>query len=649
MALLTIDQLSFSYGTQILLDKASFVVEKGERIAIVGRNGEGKSTLMKVINGEVRPDDGVFRLLDGATIAKLDQEVPNQTSQSVYEAVEAGLAEVGELLHRYNELSVKTDDASMAELEKVHQQIDACDGWSLQQRVETIIQKLELPAEKKLSDLSGGWRRRVALAQALVKSPDILLLDEPTNHLDIEAIQWLEKTVKDFQGAILFITHDRSFLKSIATRILELDRGHVTSYPGNYEAFLEQRAHNLEVEARAQAEFDKKLSQEEAWIRQGIKARRTRNEGRVRALHALRNERKQRRVQQGQAKFDISTTDKSGKQVIEASDVSFQWPDTDKAIINKFNCTVMRGDRIGLIGRNGTGKTTLLKLLLGELNPTEGKVKLGTQLDIAYFDQQRAVLDEDKDVIDNVSGGREFISIGGKDRHVISFLSDFLFTPQRARTKVSGLSGGERNRALLAKLFSKPANLLVLDEPTNDLDIETLELLEDRLCNYDGTLLLVSHDRDFMDNVVTSTLSVTGHNGRVEENIGGYQDWVRQTGGFAALESRSSEPEVSQPQVEKQKEDKSEENADKIAENTSNSSKPAEKTKKLSYKLQRELDALPGLIESLEEQKEALESQVSSADFYQQDHEKTTAVLNELAKVGDELEQAYERWTELDE
>lgn len=645
MALLTIDQLSFSYGTQILLDKASFVVEKGERIAIVGRNGEGKSTLMKVINGEVRPDDGVFRLLDGATIAKLDQEVPRQSDQSVYEAVEAGLAEVGELLHRYNELSSKTDAASMAELEKVHQQIDACDGWSLQQKIETIIQKLELPADKKLSDLSGGWRRRVALAQALVRSPDILLLDEPTNHLDIEAIQWLEKTVKDFQGAILFITHDRSFLKSIATRILELDRGHVTSYPGNYEAFLEQRAHNLEVEARAQAEFDKKLSQEEAWIRQGIKARRTRNEGRVRALHALRAERKQRRTQQGQAKFDIAATDKSGKQVIEANDVSFQWPGSDTAIINQFNCTVMRGDRIGLIGRNGTGKTTLLKLLLGELNPTQGKVKLGTQLDIAYFDQQRAVLDEDKDVIDNVSGGREFISIGGKDRHVISFLSDFLFTPQRARTKVSGLSGGERNRALLAKLFSKPANLLVLDEPTNDLDIETLELLEDRLCSYDGTMLLVSHDRDFMDNVVTSTLSVTGHNGRVEEYIGGYQDWVRQTGGFAA-----------QTQIDKtSKTANSAEKVEKIAENqpemteTSEKPKTPEKTKKLSYKLQRELDALPALIDSLEEQKAKLEEQVSSADFYQQDHETTAAVLEQLTKVSEDLEQAYERWTELDE
>jgi ATP-binding cassette subfamily F protein uup len=647
MALLTVDQLSCSFGTQVLLDKANLVVERGERIAIVGRNGEGKSTFLKIVTGEVRPDDGVLRFLEGATVAKLDQEVPDQSQMTVYEAVADGLSDVGALIDRYNELSAQFDERSMDELERVHQQIDACDGWLMHQRVETIIQKLDLPSEKKLAELSGGWRRRVALAQALVKKPDILLLDEPTNHLDIEAIQWLEKSLKEFSGAIIFITHDRAFLKALATRILELDRGHITSYPGNYDEFLVKRAHNLEIEAKAQSEFDKKLSEEETWIRQGIKARRTRNEGRVRALHALREERSQRRVQQGQAKFELSSGDKSGKLVVEAEKLTFGWPgdkqesNDKRLIVNNFNCSIMRGDRIGFIGRNGTGKTTLLKLLLGDIKPQSGSVKVGTQLEIAYFDQQRAVLDDDKDVIDNVSGGREFITIGGKDRHIISFLGDFLFTPLRARTKVRSLSGGERNRALLAKLFSKPANLLVLDEPTNDLDVETLELLEDRLINYDGTLLLVSHDRAFMDNVVTSTISLRG-DGCVEEHVGGYSDWVKQTGGFEAIDADLKKNQKAQDAANKKTE--AGENGSVQAD-----SKTVTKTvKKLSYKLQRELDALPGLIETLEEKKEALETQIASPTFFQESPEFTSAKLAELEAIAAELEQAYERWTELD-
>lgn len=648
MSLVTFEKLSCAYGHQILLDAVDITIERGERVAIVGRNGEGKSTLLKILNGEINSDSGTIRMDSSVVLAKLDQEVPNQEERKVYDVVAAGLADVGAALAEFHRLTQLGDAESLAKLEQVQQKIEAADGWLLQQRVDKVIDKLALPAEKSMADLSGGWRRRVALAQALVREPDILLLDEPTNHLDIESISWLEQQLLDFRGAILFITHDRAFLKALATRIIHLDRGHVTSYPGNYDEYLVRRAHDLEVEAKQDALFDKRLSEEEVWIRQGIKARRTRNEGRVRALKAMRNERKARREQKGNAAFEIQAAQGSGKRVVEAQGVNFTWPEGDNAVIKDFNCEIIRGDRIGLIGKNGAGKSTLIKLLLGELAPSEGQIKIGSQLEIAYFDQQRQQLHEDKDVIENVGEGRDFIQIGDKQRHVISYLNDFLFSPERARTKVSGLSGGERNRVLLAKLFSKPANLLVLDEPTNDLDIETLELLEERLAEFKGTILLVSHDRDFMDNVVTSTMVLLG-DGQVREYVGGFADWQAYTGGFKSL---TSPKEIEAEQAAKWAEDEAatEPTSAKVEEHQIQAETKAEtKKKKLSYKLQRELDALPELMESLEQQKAELEQQSSAADFYQQDHATVSAVLEQLAKVEADLEQALERWLELEE
>ncbi|WP_257285102.1 ATP-binding cassette domain-containing protein [Endozoicomonas sp. SESOKO1] len=631
MPLLRFEKVSLAYGDQPLLDHTEFQIRKGERVCLLGRNGAGKSTLMKLVSGSILPDDGTLWRKPGLKVGVLNQDLPDQDEKKVYEVVASGLEAVGELISRYHTLSMNiSTDADMKALEKVQQQLESVDGWSLSQKVDTVIQKLGLPAEKQMKALSGGWRRRVELARALVGEPDLLLLDEPTNHLDIIAIDWLEKQLKDFSGALLFITHDRSFLQSLATRIIELDRGQLTSWECDYKTFLERKAHALEVEAEQNALFDKKLAQEEVWIRQGIKARRTRNEGRVRDLKKLREERRQRREVQGNASFGLEQGEASGKLVLEAKNISQSFD--QHTVIKDFNLRLMRGDKIGLIGANGAGKSTLLSILLGNLQPESGSVKMGTRLEVAYFDQLRNQLDLEKTVIDNVAEGRESITINGSSRHVIGYLGDFLFPPGRCRVPVKALSGGERNRLLLARLFSKPANLLVMDEPTNDLDVETLELLESLLVEFTGTILLVSHDRTFLDNVVSSTL-VFEPGGRISEYVGGFDDWLHQGGSISSL--------VAEAQVVKK-----EEKAKASSGQADVASKPVKK--KLSYKLQRELDALPGEIETLEEALGQLEAQTAESSFYQGDQSEVQAVLNRLTELNELIEQKMERWEELE-
>ncbi len=626
MPLLKLDSLSLQYGPQVLLDEIELTVEPGDRIGLLGRNGAGKSTLLKVISGSVVAESGERWLRPGARIAYLDQSLPNADEQDVYDVVAHGLADIGDLLARYHHCIVEND---MKGLARAQAELEAKDGWLLAQRVESVISQLQLPGDAKIKTLSGGWRRRVALGQALVSEPDILLLDEPTNHLDIPAIEWLEKTLRDYPGAILFITHDRAFLQGLANTIVELDRGHLRRWQGDYRGFLRFRDQQLAAEEKENALFDKRLAEEEKWIRQGIKARRTRNEGRVRALKAMREERSQRREHAGQAKFRVEAADRSGKRVAEVEEASVSFD--GKTVIDKLSTLVTRGDRIGIVGANGAGKTTLLKLLLGELEPDSGAVTLGTKLEVAYFDQLRAYLDPEKDLIDNVCGGQEFIEVGGSRRHAISYLGDFLFTPDRVRTPVKALSGGEQNRAILARLFSKPANLLVLDEPTNDLDVETLELLEEILMDYKGTVLLVSHDRAFMDNVVTSILVLEG-NGKVSEHVGGYSDWVARGGRLVGLD----DPAPGRAEAPKQD-----------SKPAQSSKETAPRARKLSYKDQRELDALPERIEALEAKQAELEATVSAPEFYDQDHSVTNGVLEALTALQAELEAAYERWAEL--
>lgn len=630
MPLLRFDNISLAYGDQPLMDQAEFQIRKGERVCLLGRNGAGKSTMMKLVSGQIYADDGNIWRKPGLKIGVLNQDLPEQDDKKVYDVVASGLEQVGEWISQFHELSQNIQtDADMKALEKVQQKLEAADGWSLQQKVETVIKKLNLPEEKKMKELSGGWRRRVELARALVCEPDLLLLDEPTNHLDIVAIDWLEKQLLDFKGALLFITHDRSFLQSLATRIIELDRGQLTSWECNYSTYLERKAHALEVEAEQNALFDKKLAQEETWIRQGIKARRTRNEGRVRALKALREERMERREVQGKANFSLEQGDSSGKLVLEAKHITKAWEGSP--IINDLSLRVMRGDKIGLIGANGAGKSTLLSILLEQLAPDSGSIKSGTKLEVAYFDQLRNALDLEKTVIDNVAEGRESITINGASRHVISYLGDFLFPANRCRVPVKALSGGERNRLLLARLFSKPANLLVMDEPTNDLDVETLELLESLLVDFNGTMLLVSHDRAFLDNVVSSTL-VFEPGGKISEYVGGFDDWLRQGG---AINDLVAEPVTSKP-VKK-------ESAAPAA------TAPAAPTKKkLSYKLQRELDGLPADIEQLETKLAELEEAVAEPSFYQGDQAEVQKTLAQLESVNAEIEQKMERWEELE-
>ncbi len=632
MTLLRLEQLQLAYGTHVLLDSADLTIEKGERLALVGRNGTGKSTLLKLVAGDIQPDDGLVWRAPGLKIGVLAQELPESSGLTIFDMVAQGLPEAGALLSEYHHL-INSADPDMNRMATLQTRIEAIDGWLFHQRIDVILTRLGLPPDAEMNALSGGWRRRVALARALVAEPDLLLLDEPTNHLDLDTIAWLEEQLLAFNGAVLLITHDRAFLSKLATHVLELDRGKLGRYPGDYAAYQERKQHELEVEARENAEFDKKLAQEEAWIRQGIKARRTRNEGRVRALEQMRAERGQRRERQGTANLSVDRGERTGKRVVELKHVTQYFG--DDAIIDDFNIEIQRGDRIGFLGRNGAGKTTLLKIMLGEIEPTKGSVRLGTNLNVAYFDQLRAGLEPEETVYNNVAQGSDRVSVGGKDRHVMSYLQDFLFTPERVRQPVKALSGGESNRLLLAKLFTQPANVLVLDEPTNDLDMETLELLEELLLDFDGTLLLVSHDRTFMDNVVTSVLAFEGE-GQVREYVGGYTDWIRQGGTLppapwegAARQNTEPTRKATPAPVEKP-------------------ATPVKKSVKLSYKLQRELDSLPADIERLEQQVEALEQTTGDPAFYQQPADTVEAKLKELSDAQQALDAVMERWMELE-
>jgi ATP-binding cassette subfamily F protein uup len=627
--LLQLQNVDFGVGGPLLLEGVDLVVERGERVCIVGRNGAGKSTLLRLMGGEAHADDGEVRRF-GSRIAGLAQEVPAGVSGSIFDVVSAGLGEQGALLAQYHQLLHPADhgEPDLRALGDVQARIEAGGGWELDRRVEQVLERLGLPEDTDFGALSGGMKRRVLLAQALVAGPDLLLLDEPTNHLDIESIAWLEEFLLGFEGSVVFVTHDRAFLRRLATRIVEIDRGQVTSWPGDYDNYLRRREERLHAEAQANALFDKKLAQEEVWIRKGIEARRTRNEGRVRALKQMRRERAARREQAGQVAMAAATAGRSGKRVIEAKDVSFAFG--ERRLVRAFSTVIQRGDKVGLIGPNGSGKTTLLRLLLGQLAPQAGEVKPGSNLEIAFFDQLRGALRDDWNALDNVAEGREFIDINGSRKHVLSYLQDFLFSPERARAPITKLSGGERNRLLLAKLFATPSNLLVMDEPTNDLDVETLELLEELLADYHGTLLLVSHDRDFLDNVVTSTLVMEG-GGRVGEYVGGYGDWLRQRRATVApatprTTSARTAPVAATPAP-----------APAIAAR-----------RKLSFKEQRELDGLPALIETLEADIARATDAMNDPDYYRQDQATIQAAGMALAGLQEKLDQAYRRWNELE-
>lgn len=620
MSLMQFQRVDFSVGGPLLLEHVDLSIEPGERVCIVGRNGMGKSTLMRLMAGELKPDDGEIRVQNGVVVARMAQEVPQDTQGTVFDVVAEGLGDLGQLLARYHHA---LHDGDMEAMGNAQALIEARNGWDLDLRVQQVLTRLELPEETDFAALSGGMKRRVLLAQALVRNPDILLLDEPTNHLDIEAIAWLEGFLKSFGGSIVFVTHDRSFLRSLATRILEIDRGQLTSWPGDYDNYLRRREERLHAEAQENARFDKLLAQEEVWIRQGIKARRTRNEGRVTALKAMRRERAQRRELSGNVRMEAAAAQSSGKKVIEAKHITQAYD--GRVLLDDVSATIMRGDRVGIIGPNGAGKSTLLKILLGELAPQQGEVKLGTGLQIAYFDQHRSQLDDSRTTLENVAEGSDFVEINGSRKHVIGYLQDFLFSPERARAPITRLSGGERNRLLLAKLFAQPSNLLVMDEPTNDLDVETLELLEELLLDYKGTLLLVSHDRDFLDNVVTSTLVLEGE-GRLGDYVGGYSDWLRQrrVPGATATASVPVKPALSkQPE-------------------------PVATKRKLSFKEARELEQLPARIETLETDIAARTAAMNDAAYYQQAPADLQRANDELAARQAELDHAYQRWSELD-
>ncbi|MEZ8727652.1 ABC transporter ATP-binding protein [Vibrio cyclitrophicus] len=632
MALLTIHNGQLAFGDHPLLDRADFALQENERVCLVGRNGAGKSTLMKILSGNIIMDDGKMQITQDVVVSRLEQDPPRNEQGTVYDYVAGGLAEIGEQLKIYHDLLdlIGTDpsEKNLNRLTRVQEQLDHANAWRFEDRVSNVMAALKLTAETKLTDLSGGWQRKAALARALVCDPDVLLLDEPTNHLDVATIEWLEGFLKDFRGSIIFISHDRAFIKSMATRIVDLDRGKLSSFPGDYENYLLEKEEALRVEEMQNAEFDKKLAQEEVWIRQGIKARRTRNEGRVRALKKLREERINRREVQGKAVIQIDDGQRSGKIVFEAENLNFGFE--GKEIVKDLSFNIMRGDRIALIGPNGCGKSTVLKLLLDQLKPDSGRLHCGTKLEVAYFDQYREILDPEKSVIDNLADGKQEVTVGGRERHALSYLQDFLFSPKRARTPVKALSGGEKNRLLLARIFLKSNNLLILDEPTNDLDIETLELLEDLLANYQGTLLLVSHDRQFVDNTVMTSWIFEG-NGVIEEFVGGYHDAQQQR--KQALKYR---------QVEKPSK------PEKVVEETPKTAPVKAKPKKLSYKLQRELEALPMRLEELETQIETLQEEVNDPSFFSKSVEQTQPVLDKLSAAEQELEVAFERWEELE-
>ncbi|HET7313828.1 ATP-binding cassette domain-containing protein [Salinisphaera sp.] len=622
--LLQLRELSLSYGVEVLLDRAELSIAAGERVALVGRNGTGKSTLMRIVAGEIEPDQVKRERKPGLKISRLEQEVPAATHGSVYDVTAAGLGAAGEAVARFHDLAARLSAGEdvMAAFSKAQNDVEAHDGWTLAQQVEATLSRLQLDPDADFIALSGGQKRRVLLARALVCDPDLLLLDEPTNHLDIATIAQLEEILANWNGALLFITHDRAFLRHLATRIIDLDRGRLTSWPGDYDKFLEGKDKALADEEKANAEFDKRLAAEETWIRQGIKARRTRNEGRVRALQAMRAERARRRERTGTANIVTQDAARSGKNVIVAEKLAYAWGETP--IVTNLTTTIQRGDKIGIIGPNGAGKTTLIRLLLGQLEPDAGTIKLGTNLEIAHFDQHRAALDDNISVLDNVAGGRSSVTINGADRHVMSYLGDFLFSPKRARSPTHVLSGGERNRLLLAKLFTRPANLLVMDEPTNDLDVETLELLEERLTNFDGTLLLVSHDRDFLDNVVTSSLVMEG-DGRVGDYVGGYSDYLRQ---------RPSDPAPAA-------------SANKSAAAPKPQPKPKSESA-LSAAERKELRDLPRRIDKLEADLAASEALFGEPGFYERDAAEIKKATEAHAAIQAELEAAFERWMALE-
>lgn len=623
MSLITLRDTTLSFGSAPLLDHVGFTLDRGERVCVVGRNGEGKSTLLKVIEGIHLPDSGEVVRQSGLRIASLPQEVPTDLGGPVFNVVASGLGAAAGLLTRYHELSERYahgDESVLDAFMHTQEELDASGGWTLNTRVEQVLSRMQLDGEADFSSLSGGRKRRVLVARALVNEPDVLLLDEPTNHLDIAAITWLEEFFRGFPGTLLFITHDRSFLQSVATRIVELDRGVLRDFPCKYDEYLERKQQILDAEATASALFDKKLAQEEVWIRQGIKARRTRNEGRVRALKALRQERVERRELTGKVQMASSEVERSGKLVLEAKNISVAYG--DNKLIDDFSVIVMRGDKIGLIGENGIGKTTLIRALLGQIPVDSGSVQLGTKLDVAYFDQLRSQLDVERTVIENVVQGSDFIEINGVRKHALAYLQDFLFSPQRSRTPVKALSGGERNRLLLAKLFTRPANLLVMDEPTNDLDVETLELLEEMLVNYTGTLLLISHDRAFLDNVVTSTWAFEGQ-GKIREYVGGYEDWLRQRQKDAI---KSIAPEKPAPTIK-----------------TNAAGTPLAR-KKLSYKEQRELEALPLQVSTLETEQLRLQTALNDPDFFVRAPEDASVAVARLSAIDEELLVLLERW-----
>ncbi|WP_348224196.1 ABC transporter ATP-binding protein [Vibrio parahaemolyticus] len=633
MALLTIHNAQLAFGDHPLLDRAEFALQENERVCLVGRNGAGKSTLMKVLAGHILLDDGKIQITQDVVVSRLEQDPPRNQEGTVYEYVSGGLAEIGEQLKIYHDLldlvAQDPSEKNINRLAKIQEQLDHSNAWRFDDRVKNVLSALKLSPDTLLRDLSGGWQRKAALARALVCDPDVLLLDEPTNHLDVTTIEWLENFLKDFKGSIIFISHDRAFIKSMATRIVDLDRGQLSSFPGDYDNYLLEKEEMLRVEEMQNAEFDKKLAQEEVWIRQGIKARRTRNEGRVRALKKLREERRDRREVQGKVNLNIDDASRSGKIVFEAENVSFAYD--GKQIVDNFSFNIMRGDRIALIGPNGCGKSTVLKLLLGQLEAQSGRLHCGTKLEVAYFDQYREILDPEKTVIDNLADGKQEVMVGGRQRHALSYLQDFLFAPKRARTPVKALSGGEKNRLLLARILLKPNNLLILDEPTNDLDIETLELLEEMLANYQGTLLLVSHDREFVDNTVTTSWIFEG-DGVIEEFVGGYHDAKQQRDQALAVRFSTEKPAKKE----------------KVVEETPKTTQPKNNSKKLSYKLQRELEALPAKLEQLESDIETLQEQVNDPEFFAKPVEQTQPVLEQLAALEQELEIAFERWEELE-
>jgi ATP-binding cassette subfamily F protein uup len=626
MAVISLTNAQLAFGHVALLDHAEFSLETGERVGLIGRNGTGKSSLLKIISGTAKLDDGLLVMQQGLKVAYVQQEPQFDSAQTVFEAVSAGLGELQALLDEYNELTSRlgggNDDALMERMHAIQAKLDAADAWNIAHRVETILNRLSLNKDAAMGTLSGGTQKRVALAHALVGAPDVLLLDEPTNHLDFTSIMWLEGLLRDFKGSILFITHDRSFLDNVATRIVELDRGRLLSFPGNFSAYQKRKAEQLEVEAVENAKFDKFLAQEEVWIRKGVEARRTRNEGRVRRLEELRRQRSARREQQGQIKLDVATGERSGKIVAELIDVSKRYG--DKTIVRDFSTIIMRGDKVGLIGPNGAGKTTMLKLILGEEAPDSGTVRQGARLQVAYFDQMRAQLNEEASLADTISPGSDWVEINGQRKHVMTYLGDFLFAPERARSPVKSLSGGERNRLLLARLFAKPANVLVLDEPTNDLDIDTLELLEELLEDYSGTVFLVSHDRTFLDNVVTQVIVAEGE-GQWREYVGGYSDWERVRATAQAAPAKAASKSEAKP----------------AARESAQSSK---QQKKLSYKEQRELETLPQLISDLETEQKTISEQLADPELYKQHPEEVQRLNSRFAEIDDLLMESLEKW-----